>query len=144
MKKLLIVSGPQGSGKTTYIKKLYRRIPKDWVTYAWAEPNIGIEDGVNLSTPVGWKWFNPGTHIVLDDVGATMGNIIDLLYAPNELIREEKKYCITYAAATQIPKKEFPVSFVKHPDVEFIEMKGGEAFREKLLEEIIKTEEDSL
>lgn len=137
MKKLTIVSGVQGSGKTTYIRNLYKTLPKGWTTYSSTDPIVGINKTTSFDTPVKWDLFSPGMRVIFDDCRITPSNIVDLLFAPGSYMWNGTKYCFSYIVATQSPRSEFPEALLNHPQVEFIEMCGCDTFRNKSIESIL-------
>ena len=119
MKKLTIVSGIQGTGKTTYINNLKKRIPED-ETYIFEEkPIISKSIVMKVVNPIVNEFFALG---VIDDILMTTSEIIDLLFINNYYLFDGKTYATHFIVSTQIPKSEFPVSFLNHHEVDFIEL----------------------
>lgn len=120
MKKLTIVSGIQGAGKTTYIDNLKSNLPKG-VEYFDFEQKPRVRDNIVMGevNPEKVKDFVIG---VIDDILMSAFEIMDLLFMVDYYKYNGKSYATHYVIATQIPKSEFPVSFINHPDVEFVEL----------------------
>ncbi len=120
MKKLTIISGTHGSGKTMYIDSLKRNLPKD-VEFLDLEQKPHVRDNIIMGevNPEKVKDFVLG---VIDDIPMSVSEIIDLLFVGGYYRYEGKSYATHYIIATQIPKSDFPLSFKNHEEVEFIEL----------------------
>jgi hypothetical protein len=120
MKKLTIVSGVRASGKTTYVYNLKNNLPKgveylDLEQKPYIKPTVAVRE-VN---PVKTNDFVVG---VIDEIPMLVSEIVDLLFMNSYYMWKGINYASYYIITTHIPKSEFPLSFINHPEVEFIEL----------------------
>jgi hypothetical protein len=134
MKKLTIISGLRASGKTTYVNNLKNNLPKG-VEYLDLEQKPYIKPSVTVCdvNPIKTKDFVVG---VIDEIPMLVPEMVDLLFMNSYYMWKGINYASHYIITTNIPKSEFPLSFVNHPEVEFIELPP--VLDRKILEQKVK------